>query len=129
MTKWLAVTLGTVLVLAGAVTVFAATGRGGGDIDRQTFKWTGTDISTTSSDWQSVTGLKARTGCQGDSSTSASVSLELAEGSSPIEVRVAMDDPLTICGDCPGPEGVMRPAAVRFEDSSSFTFVAKQAVG
>lgn len=57
------------------------------------------------------------------------MSLELAEGSVPVDVRVVMDDPLVVCEDCTAPEGLMRPRAVRFEGTSSFTFVAKQAVG
>jgi hypothetical protein len=40
-----------------------------------------------------------------------------------------MDDPLTICDHCLGPEGLMRPSVVRFDDASSFTFVTRRAIG
>lgn len=117
------------IVVVGAAAVIARTAGGGGDIDSQTFRWTNTAVSTSSSDWARIPELHAETGCQEDQATTATVSLELAQGSSPIDVRVVMDDPLVVCEDCTVPEGVMRPRGVRFDTTSSFTFVARRAVG
>lgn len=116
-------------VVGVAAVAFAATGRGGGELDRQTFRWTNESVSTSSTQWANIGRLSSGTGCQEDPSTTATVSLELAEGSSPVDVRVVMDDPLAECVDCTGPEGLMRPRAVRYEATSTFNFVARKAIG
>ncbi|MDP9067134.1 MAG: hypothetical protein M3N53_02145 [Actinomycetota bacterium] len=129
MRRWLIVAGALLLLVIGATAVVARTGRGGGAIDSQTFRWTNTPVSTSSSEWTTIPELSLGTGCQEDASTTATVSLELAEGSSPVDVRVVMDDPLVVCEDCTEPEGVMRPGAVRFHGTSSFVFVTRRAVG
>ena len=129
MRKWFVGLLVVVVLVGGAVAVLAANGRGGGPVDRQTFRWTNTAASTSATEWTSIGGLRASTGCPRDPSTAATASLELAGGSSPVEVRVTMDDPLSSCVDCEETGVPMKPRAVTFTGSSSFTFVARRAVG
>lgn len=129
MRKWLVGLVAALVLLVGAVAVVAATGSGGGRLDRQTFRWTTSSAATSSTEWSSVPDLRGRTGCPGDPSTAATVSLELGPGSSPVDVRVTMDDPLSSCVDCEEVGTPMKPGAVRFGQTSSFTFVAGRAVG
>ncbi len=129
MRRLLVLVAAVVAVGVTAAVVVARTGEGGGRLDHQTFKWTNEQVSTSRTQWNDIRGLQAGTDCQKDLSTSALVSLELSPGSSPVEVRVAMDDPLSICQDCTAPEGLMRPRAVRFEGSSTFNFITRRAVG
>lgn len=130
MRRWVVAGVVAAFLVGGTVAVIAGTRRaGGGPIDRQTFRWSTSDVSTSTTEWSSLKELRTRTGCPGDPSTSATVSLELAEGSAPIETRVLMDDPLSSCIDCIEEGVAMRPGRVRITGSSSFTFVAKKAVG
>lgn len=122
-----------VLLLAGvvvggsALVVAAAGARGKGSIDERSHAWTDEEVTTTSTEWATIPGLRTRTGCQGNDNASAMVSLELAEQSDPVEVRVIMDALALGCTDCPDGDGQLNPAAVTFagEGASSYTFVGE----
>lgn len=116
------------LVVAG-VGVFAATQSGGGRIDRHTFRSTDTSISTSTTEWTPIRELRTFTGCPGDPSTAATLSLELAEGSAPVEVEIKMKDRRVSCVDCEDQGQAMEPGVIRFRDTGSFTFVTKKVPG
>ena len=115
------------LSVATAMVVAAAGARGRGEIDARTHAWTDEDVTTTSAEWTAIPGLRTRTGCQGNDNASATVSLELAERSDPVQVRVVMDALAVHCDDCPDGDGLLNPSTVTFggEGASSYTFVGR----
>lgn len=127
MRKVALVVLVGLLSVATAMVVAAAGARGRGDIDARAHAWTDDDVTTTSAEWATIPGLKTRSGCQGNDNASATVSLELAEQSDPVQVRVIMDALALACDDCPNGDGVLNPAAVTFggEGASSYNFVGR----
>ena len=119
--------LAAVLVGTTALVVAAGGARGRGDVDARVHAWTDDEVTTTSAEWANVPGLRARTRCQGNDSASATVSLDLAEQSDAVQVRVLMDALAVECSDCPNGDGLLNPAAVRFagDGASSYTFVGR----
>lgn len=118
-------------LVATAVAVWAdnaRNGRNGGRLNTQEFAWSENPATTASLDWSDIPGLRVTTSCPSNFKSSAAVSLELAEGSAPVEVRVEQDDITVECVDCVGPEGLLNPEAVTFSAApggSSYTFVGK----
>ena len=120
MVPWLSrrrlLVLGSVAAVAAAVpfAVLAATGTFGGTLDRQTARWTTTNVTTSSRDWRNVTGL-GRTRCTLNQVT-AILSATVEGG--PVRFRVIIDGV---------PEAPMRPGVARFVpngvESFSYTFV------
>lgn len=111
------------LSVATALVVAAAGARGRGDVDARAHAWTDEDVTTTSAEWEALPGLRTRTGCQGNDNASATVSLELAGQSDPVQVRVVMDA-LALAGD---DDTLLNPSEVTFagEGASSYTFVGR----
>ena len=99
------------VAVAVPLAVFAATGREGGDLDRQAAKWRTTDVTTSSTEWRNVPGLN-RTRCTRDQVT-AMVSVTVEGG--PVRFRVVPDGI---------PEAPFKPTSARFVPSGveSFTF-------
>lgn len=127
MRKVALVVLVGLLSVATAMVVAAAGGRGRGEIDARAHAWTDDAVTTTSAEWAAIPGLRTTSGCQGNDNASATVSLELAEQSDPVEVRVIMDALSVACDDCPNGDGMLNPAAVTFAGggASSFDFVGQ----
>ena len=108
--------LGAVAAVAAAVplAVLAATGTFGGSLDRQTAKWTTTNVTTASTEWRNVPGL-GRTRCTRNQVT-ALLSATVEGG--PVRFRVIIDGV---------PEAPMKPGSARFVpngiESFSYAFV------
>jgi hypothetical protein len=120
-----------IVMLAGATLAFhdSSHRRGGGPISQQSYVSQQEPVTTSNLDWADIEGLKRRTSCPADDSSSAILSLELTATSSPVDVRIAMDDPLVSCPKCTQP-ALMTPKDVQFtSQSNSFTFVEDSAIG
>jgi hypothetical protein len=106
------------LAVAVPVTVFAARGTTGGDLDRQAATWRTGPVTTSSTEWENVPGLN-RTRCTRDQVT-AMLSATVEGGA--VAFRVVPDGV---------PEAPFQPRAARFvpdgSESFSFTFVGNTA--
>lgn len=109
-----------VVVLAGAVplAVFAAAGGFNGALERQSARWTTSDVTTSSTEWRNVPGLTLAR-CTRNQVT-AMVSAMVSGG--PVRFRVIADGV---------PEAPFRPGAARFvpdgTEAFSYTFVGNTA--
>jgi len=120
MVRWLksrkVLVLGAAVLVAVAVplALWAATGTEGGRLDRQTARWTTTQVTTSSTNWSNVPGL-GRTRCTVNQVT-ATLSATMKGG--PVRFRMVVDGV---------PEAPMKPGAARFvpngTESFSYTFV------
>jgi hypothetical protein len=124
MVRWLkgrkVLVLGAACLVAVAVplVVSAATGTEGGMLDRQTAKWTTTNVTTSSTQWRNVPNL-GRTRCTRNQVT-ALLSATVEGG--PVRFRVVVDGV---------PEAPMKPGSARFVpngvESFSYAFVGHTA--
>ena len=99
------------LLVAAPVAVFAANGRMGSALDRQSARWTTDQRTTSSTEWRNVRGL-ALTRCTLRQVT-AMVSVTVEGG--PVLFRVVIDGV---------PEAPMKPAPARFVPTGVETFSA-----
>jgi hypothetical protein len=110
----LLVAAGLVALLAAVPAVIAATGTFNGAAERQSAKWTSTQVSTSSTTWQTVPGLSL-TRC---AKNQATVAISVTVNGGPVRFRAVIDDV---------PEAPMRPYVARFvpngSESFGFTFV------
>ncbi|MGH2730407.1 MAG: hypothetical protein ACRDJI_07325 [Actinomycetota bacterium] len=126
MKRWLV--LGIVVALWAPLAVWAAQENRVGRVDRQGFSSSTTPTSTSDTEWTNVDYLDGVPAyCPRKGGATATVSLQLASGSGPVEVRVTMVDAF-FSGD----KGVlMAPGIITFDtgtgttgsSSYSFTFV------
>ncbi len=114
------------ILLASVVVASAETDRAGGRVDWQTFAWINEAVTTTTTEWRNIPGLAASTAC-GNSRTVATVSIDLATESSPVQIRVAMDNPIQRCPDCAQLDGLLAPRNASLDRTSSFRFVGETA--
>jgi hypothetical protein len=109
---------GLVLLVALPAVVLAASGTFGGDLDRQSAKWTTTAATTSSTSWRDVPGL-SHTRCTLNQVT-AMVSVTVS--GAPVLFRVIADGV---------PEAPARPGRARFvpdgTESFSYVFVTRTA--
>ncbi|MGH2712856.1 MAG: hypothetical protein ACRDM7_03005 [Thermoleophilaceae bacterium] len=111
--------LGVALLLGAApVAVLAGSGAFGGALERQSARWTTTNVSTSSTSWRNVRGLSL-TRCTLHQVTAM---LSATVRGAPVRFRVIIDGV---------PEAPMRPRAARFTphgtESFSYTFVGRTA--
>jgi hypothetical protein len=107
--------IGILLLLAAVPTaVIAANGLLSSAVDRQTARWTTNSVSTSSTAWRNVPGLRVTADTIDEVSASLSVTLVGA----PVRFRIVVDTP----------EAPMKPGSARFvpsgRESFAFTFVA-----
>jgi hypothetical protein len=115
----LLVFLGVLLLLAAVpIAVLAANGVLGGALERQSAKWTTTSVSTSSTNWRNVPGLRL-TRC---TVNQVSAMLSVTVRGAPVRFRMIIDGV---------PEAPMKPGSARFvpdgAESFSYTFVARTA--
>lgn len=111
--------LGVVLLLGAApIAVLAASGAFGGALERQSARWSTTNVSTSSPSWRNVPGLSL-TRCTLHQVTAM---LSATVRGAPVRFRLIIDGV---------PEAPMRPGTARFApdgtESFSFTFVGRTA--
>lgn len=117
-------------VLVGAT---AALGEGGvatSRLEQQSVTSTSQPQTIATASWTPVAGIgKPALFCP-RGAAAAAASLDLAAGSAPVDVRIAMDDLSAECvgDDCPA-DPRMRPGAVTMAASGSFTFVTRRVPG
>lgn len=104
-----------VALAAVPVVVFAAGATTSSALDRQLAKWRTTRVSTSSTDWRNVRGLRL-TAC---TIRGVSATLSVTVQGAPVAFRVVIDTP----------EAPMRPGAARFvprgRESFSYTFARR----
>jgi hypothetical protein len=111
------VVIGLVALALAAVpvVVLAGSGQTSSQLDRQLATWTTSKVSTSSTEWRNVRGLRL-TAC---TIRGVSATLSVTVEGAPVAFRVVIDTP----------EGPMRPGAARFvpqgRESFSYTFARR----